>query len=248
MARFLPFGAALVLLAAACGSDEPSSGASTSATTTVPVASTAAVESSSTAASPSDSSGTTPPSVPSSEAAAPNLAEVRVALTEIGEFDEPVALVERQGTLYLAEKGGRVLALTALLFVLPLLGAVGTGNPISLTVMLNLAPWFGLLVLMLETLGRWSQSRLLPAVGTLVLVIFAEVVCAGLLVLGLFTRAAALVLAFTMAVAFYHGHGAKLTGMGNDGEIAFLFLGVFVALFLMGGGRFSLDAKMGAKG
>lgn len=84
--------------------------------------------------------------------------------------------------------------------------------------------------------------------ATLALVVFAEVGCAGLLVLGLFTRAAALVLAFTMAMAFYVGHGAKLTGMGNDGEMAFLFLGAFVALFLAGGGRFSLDAKMGAKG
>ena len=42
----------------------------------------------------------------------PNLAEVRLALTEIGTFDEPVALVDRGGTLYVAEKGGRVLALT----------------------------------------------------------------------------------------------------------------------------------------
>lgn len=77
--------------------------------------------------------------------------------------------------------GRRILGLIALLSALPLLGAIGTGNPISLAVMLNLAPWFALLVLMLETLGRWSQSRLLPAVGTLVLVIFAcsQIMTAG---------------------------------------------------------------------
>jgi putative oxidoreductase len=81
---------------------------------------------------------------------------------------------------------------------------------------------------------------------SLILVIFAEVVCAGLLVLGLFTRVSALILAFTMAVAFQVGHGGKLTGEGN-GQSAFLYLGVFVALFICGAGKFSLDAKMGAK-
>lgn len=82
---------------------------------------------------------------------------------------------------------------------------------------------------------------------SLVLAIFAELVCAALLVMGLFTRVAALILGFTMAVAFWVGHGAKLTGPGN-GEMAFLYLGACVALFLAGAGKFSVDAKMGAKG
>jgi putative oxidoreductase len=73
------------------------------------------------------------------------------------------------------------------------------------------------------------------------------VVCAGLLVLGLFTRVAALGSAITMGTAFWFAHGTKLTGAGN-GELAFVYLGVYVALFIAGGGKFSLDAKMGAKG
>lgn len=81
---------------------------------------------------------------------------------------------------------------------------------------------------------------------SLALVVFAEVVCAGLLVIGLFTRMAALITAFTMAVAFWVAHGGKLTGEGN-GQSAFLYLGAFVALFIAGAGKFSLDAKMGAK-
>jgi glucose/arabinose dehydrogenase len=111
MARLLPFGAALMLLTAACGSDEPSTGGA-AAPATSPADSTPAVEASTTTASPDGSATSTAPAPPPSGSAGPNLAEVRVALTEIGEFDEPVALVERQGTLYVAEKGGRVLALT----------------------------------------------------------------------------------------------------------------------------------------
>lgn len=83
---------------------------------------------------------------------------------------------------------------------------------------------------------------------TLGLVIFAELVCSVLLVLGVYTRFAALVALINMAGAFWFGHHAKLTGQGNDGEMAFLFLGAFVVLFIAGAGKFSLDAKMGAKG
>jgi glucose/arabinose dehydrogenase len=106
MARSLPLGAALVLLVAACGSDQPSSRQAT-----FPDATTSSVDTT-TVAAPPDSTTTTAPAPPPSGSSGPNLAEVRVALTEIGQFDDPVALVERQGTLYVAEKGGRVLALT----------------------------------------------------------------------------------------------------------------------------------------
>lgn len=81
---------------------------------------------------------------------------------------------------------------------------------------------------------------------SLMLVVLAEVVCAALLVAGLFTRVAALVAAINMGVAFWLAHGGKLSGPGN-GEMAFLFLGVYGSLFIAGGGKFSLDAKLGAK-
>jgi putative oxidoreductase len=68
-----------------------------------------------------------------------------------------------------------------------------------------------------------------------------------LVVLGLFTRVAALGAAATMGTAFWFAHKARLTGEGN-GELAFVYLGVYLALFVAGGGKFSLDAKMGAKG
>jgi putative oxidoreductase len=81
---------------------------------------------------------------------------------------------------------------------------------------------------------------------SVVLAIGGEVVCATFLVLGLFTRFAAIGSGVTMAVAFWFVHGTKLKG-DNNGELAFLYLGVFVALFIAGAGRFSLDARMGAK-
>lgn len=117
--------------------------------------------------------------------------------------------------------------------------------------------WFGGLMFWLHGLmklknfsgmsSQFADPFGIGAPATLGLVVIAEVVCAGLLVLGLFTRVAALILTFNMAMAFNFGHGAKLTGLGNDGEMAFLFLGAFLALFISGGGAFSVDAKMGAK-
>jgi putative oxidoreductase len=82
---------------------------------------------------------------------------------------------------------------------------------------------------------------------SLVLAIGGEVLCATLIVLGLFTRVAAIGSGATMATAFWFAHEGRLTGTGN-GELAFVYLGVFVALFIAGGGKYSLDAKLGAKG
>jgi putative oxidoreductase len=84
---------------------------------------------------------------------------------------------------------------------------------------------------------------------SLALVIFAEVVAAALLVVGLVTRFAALVAAFNMAVAFIYAHKMTLTG-NHSGELAFIYLAGFVTLLLAGGGAFSLDKivfKGGAK-
>ena len=78
------------------------------------------------------------------------------------------------------------------------------------------------------------------------LAVFAEVLCAGLLVLGLFGRFAALSLAITMGVAFVMVHKMALTGTGN-GEMALLYLIPFATLFLTGPGKFSVDGGAGGK-
>ena len=126
------------------------------------------------------------------------------------------------------------------------------------TALLLLRIWYGGALLLLHGWGKLTNFSSMAAnfadpfgIGktpSLVLVIFAEVVCATMIALGMFTRAAALVATINMGAAFWFGHGAKLTGRGNDGELAFLFLGVFLALFFAGGGKFSVDSKLGAKG
>jgi putative oxidoreductase len=82
----------------------------------------------------------------------------------------------------------------------------------------------------------------IPPWPAFILTTFAEFVCAILLVLGLWTRFAALFLIVTMAVAFFVAHGAKLSGPGS-GEMAFLYLGGFVAILFAGAGKFSVDRK-----
>jgi len=77
--------------------------------------------------------------------------------------------------------------------------------------------------------------------GTLGLLVFAELVCAALLVLGILGRFAAAVLAIAMGVAFFVVHKARLA----EGEMAFLFFAGFIALMFSGPGRFALGGKGG---
>ena len=76
------------------------------------------------------------------------------------------------------------------------------------------------------------------------LAVFGEVVCALLLVLGLFTRFAALSLVITMSVAFFLVMKANLAPGGPNGELAFIYLAGYVVLLITGAGRFSLDAML----
>jgi len=80
----------------------------------------------------------------------------------------------------------------------------------------------------------------LPSSLSLGLAIFAEVVCSVLLILGLFTRFAALNLAATMAVAFFIVHKGAFTGP-QSGELAFVYLIGTAALIFTGGGKYSAD-------
>lgn len=77
--------------------------------------------------------------------------------------------------------------------------------------------------------------------------VFAEVACAALLVLGLATRPAAFVLAFTMTVAAFNIHATgpwfMADGAGSK-EPALLFLIPCIALLLSGAGAYSGDAMI----
>lgn len=73
---------------------------------------------------------------------------------------------------------------------------------------------------------------------SLILAAFAEGICALLLVFGLLTRFSALVLIINMSVAFLFVH---LTQTFADMELALLYLVVFLVIFLMGPGKYSID-------
>jgi len=79
---------------------------------------------------------------------------------------------------------------------------------------------------------RWS----------LLLVLFAEVVCALMLVLGLLSRLAAFVLFVDIAVAVFLFHKGQPV---VQYELAIVYLVAFFTTLLIGPGKYSVDAAMG---
>jgi putative oxidoreductase len=82
---------------------------------------------------------------------------------------------------------------------------------------------------------------------SLMATIGAEAVCSILIILGLATRPAAFILAFTMTVAAFHIHGSGpwfLGGGEGPKEPALLYLIPAVAILLAGAGQYSLDAAI----
>ena len=77
---------------------------------------------------------------------------------------------------------------------------------------------------------------------SLALVVFAEFFCSLFLILGLFTRLAAIPLIITMSVALYQAHHLQIFG---EGEEAALYLGCYLVLLLMGPGKVSVDNLIG---
>jgi putative oxidoreductase len=111
---------------------------------------------------------------------------------------------------------------------------------------------FGLLVCLAHGLSKLKHFSSMQStfadplhVGhtvSLVLVVFAEVFCALLIVLGLFTRFAALVLVINFAVVAF----IVLKGQSVEvHEAGFLYLTAFAAILLVGPGRISVDSMMG---
>ncbi len=73
---------------------------------------------------------------------------------------------------------------------------------------------------------------------SLLLTIFAEVFCSAFLLVGLFSRIVLIPLMFLMLVAIFIIHAKD--GLGVK-EHAILFLVPYIALFLAGPGRYSVD-------
>jgi hypothetical protein len=73
---------------------------------------------------------------------------------------------------------------------------------------------------------------------SLYLAIFAEVICSAAVIVGAFYRLALIPLIFTMGVAVIVVHNGQSFAAK---ELALIFLVIFVLLFVMGAGRYSLD-------
>ena len=77
---------------------------------------------------------------------------------------------------------------------------------------------------------------------SLALLIFAEFFCSLFLILGLFTRLAAIPLIIATCVMVFKAHNADVFG---DGETATLYLASYMVLLLAGPGRVSVDSMIG---
>jgi putative oxidoreductase len=89
-----------------------------------------------------------------------------------------------------------------------------------------------------EKADTWADPIGIGPSGSLVLTIFAEVVCTVFVVVGLFTRAAAIPLIICMSVALFFAHSGDPLA---DREPAIGYLLLYIAIFFLGGGRFSAD-------
>jgi putative oxidoreductase len=90
--------------------------------------------------------------------------------------------------------------------------------------------------------GQFPDPMGVSSQVSLSLVVFAEFFCSLALVLGLFTRIAAIPLIITMLVAAFVIHGLDPWAKK---EFALLYASTFVTLLIAGPGKYSLDALMG---
>lgn len=77
---------------------------------------------------------------------------------------------------------------------------------------------------------------------SLALIVFAEFFCSLFLILGLFTRLAAIPLIIATLVMIFKSHNGDILG---EGEHAALYLTGYLVLLLVGPGRVSVDSMIG---
>ena len=80
------------------------------------------------------------------------------------------------------------------------------------------------------------------AVPSLVFALISDGICSILIVFGVATRLAALLVAINTAVAFAFVHHFRFYGQGN-GELPWMYMGGALALVLAGAGRYSVDRR-----
>lgn len=116
--------------------------------------------------------------------------------------------------------------------------------------------WGKFKMVMAGNLDGFGDPIGIGSAASLILIMFAEFICAWLVVLGIATRFAAIPIVIGMAVAAFVAHGSDPWTMGGGAQLfmtgeseswaskepALLFLFSFLALVFTGGGRYSVDA------
>ncbi len=125
-----------------------------------------------------------------------------------------------------------------------------SGNGTSLFILM-LRMVFGLL-LMSHGIQKWAilstTSTIFPdPIGlggqiSLLLAIFAELFCSMFFIVGLFYRLALIPMIITLGVAFFIIHGGSIV---QGGELAFIYLTMFILLYITGPGKYSIDHLFG---
>lgn len=136
----------------------------------------------------------------------------------------------------------------------------GTRDPLASSGLLVLRVCTGLMMLVGHGWGKWQNFQQLKEKGewhvptlwpfsmmsptlSLMATVFAEVGCAGLMVIGLATRPAAAIFGFAMLVAAFEMHAADPFFMAGGGakEPAILYLIPCLVLVISGAGKWSAD-------
>ena len=107
-------------------------------------------------------------------------------------------------------------------------------------------------LLMTHGIAKWSAFGDLAASfpdplgfgrhASLVLAIFAEIICAAGVIAGAFFRLALIPMIFTLCIALFVVHGGDPFAAR---ELPLLYLAVFVPLFITGPGAYALDRLIG---
>lgn len=106
---------------------------------------------------------------------------------------------------------------------------------------------FGLL-LMSHGIQKWAEfeslSTVFPdplgigSVFSLTLAIFAELFCSIFFIVGFFYRLVMIPMMITLGITFFVIHNGSIT---LGGELAFIYLTIFIILYVTGPGKFSID-------
>ncbi|TDH25104.1 DoxX family protein [Segetibacter sp. 3557_3] len=114
---------------------------------------------------------------------------------------------------------------------------------IAIGVLMLIHGWPKFQTLMLGNIQFADPIGLGPGL-TLGLVVFAEVLCSILIIIGFATRLAAIVLIINMAVAFFVVHGSDPL---PKKELALLYLLIYITLLVTGSGKYGVDSQLSKK-